>query len=377
MRRFHTPRLVLALAIIGYVPALAAQQQGQQTHTVRTGDTLWDLAQTYLGDPFRWPEIYRLNTATVQDPNLIYPDQVLVISGEAAPTPGTPADTAAAADTSMADRMPADTMGGEQPVYVQKPMTIFNPARFKVVRGERESLVLRTRNSAVRAGDYLRAPFLTAAGGVTGAGKLDAHTSADGVGMTLTARPVQIYDRVYVHLPNGVTGERDQRFLLFRDGPLLPGEGRIIVPTGVVKLTGSSQAGRAEALLLTKFEDVYAGQGVMPLDTIVERPGVFPARVEFGTSTKLVWIYQDPVLPSIGHHLIFAAGESEGLVPGDQVTVQRDMGLDAKGVPLPPEDIAVAQVTKVTPQGTSAVIIGVTDGGLLTGQAARVTAKMP
>jgi LysM repeat protein len=391
MRRIHTSRFLVALALpaLALAPvSLAAQQAQQVTHTVRTGDTLWDLAQQYLGDPFRWPEIYRLNTATVQDPNLIYPDQVLIISGEPAPTPGTPPDTAMAADTTEAGRAAADsaraaaaaagdTAAMEQPVYVQKPMTIFNPARFRVVRGERQSLLLRSRGSAVRAGDYLRSPFLAEGGGIEGSGMIDATTSADGVGITLSDRPIQTYDRVWVQLPAGVAGEREQRFLVFREGPLLQGEGRVIIPTGVIKLDAAAQGGRAEARLLTKFEDVYSGHRLMPLDTLALAPGVFPTRVEFGVATKLIWIYQDPVLPSVGHHLIFAAGEGDGLVPGDQITVQREMGADAKGVPLPPEDIAVAQVTRVTAQGTSAIIIGVTDGGLLKGQAARVTAKMP
>ena len=50
------------------------------TVNVRPGDTLWHLAQSHLGNPLRWPEIYALNqddTETdgrrFQDPNLIYP----------------------------------------------------------------------------------------------------------------------------------------------------------------------------------------------------------------------------------------------------------------------------------------------------------------
>jgi hypothetical protein len=44
---------------------------------------------------------------------------------------------------------------------------------------------------------------------------------------------------------------------------------------------------------------------------------------------------------------------------------------------MPALDVATAQVTRVTPWGASAIIIGQTDGGVATGMAARVTAKMP
>lgn len=386
MRRIHRSRWLLAFALTGLAlaPLPLAAQEPQQTHTVRPGDTLWDLAQLYLGDPFRWPEIYRRNTATVQDPDLIYPDQVLIISGDIAPTPGTPADSAMVvdsamvADTTAAGRAVQDSLAAmQQPVYVRKSMTIFNPDRFRVVRGSRESLVLRTRTSAVRAGDYLRAPFIVGTGGIEGAGRLDATTSSDAVGITLSQRSIQPYDRVYVQVPDGAAGAREERFLLFRYGPNLQGEGKIVIPTGIIKLTAEAENGRAQAVLLTKFEDVFEGHRLTQLDTLTERFGVFPARVEFGLVTKLLWMYQNPVLPTIGHQLIFAAGEADGLVSGDQITVQKEMGRDARGVPLPPEDLAVVQVTRVTEWGASAIIIGMADGGLLKGQAARVTAKMP
>lgn len=388
MRTMSRTRLYLTLVLTGLVltPAVGVAQGAAQTHTVKKGDTLWDLAQQYLGDPFRWPEIYSRNTETVKDPNLIYPDQVLVISGVVSPTAGTPADVvaprdaaAAAADTLIS--LPTAAGGGAgqpQPVYVQKPMTIFNPERFATQRaGVRQSLQLTTRASAVRSGDYLRAPFMGDVAGVTGAGTVGAAILTDAIRVARDSRPMQMYERLYITLPAGAAGRVGDQFLSFRYGPIVTDEGRVVVPTGVLKLLGAPENGRAEALVLAKFEEIFAGQGVIATDTLAMPAGVFPSRVEFGARTSLVWVYDDPVVASVGHHVILGAGRSDGLMPGDQVTIQRDLGLDPKGAQLPPEDIVVLQVTRVTNWGASAIIIGQTDGVLVPGLKARVTAKMP
>ncbi len=52
--------------------------EGSRTHLVQKGDTLWDLAGKYLGNPYAWPQIWELNQ-WVKDPHWIYPGDPLII----------------------------------------------------------------------------------------------------------------------------------------------------------------------------------------------------------------------------------------------------------------------------------------------------------
>src|SRR5258706_10899517 len=58
--------LLFGLAVPTAFPAQAAKPS---SYTVKKGDTLWEVSRTLLGDPFLWPQIYKLNTDVVEDPH--------------------------------------------------------------------------------------------------------------------------------------------------------------------------------------------------------------------------------------------------------------------------------------------------------------------
>ncbi len=52
--------------------------EGTEVHTIVKGDTLWALAQTYLGDPYLWPQLWERNPY-IRDSHWIYPGDPVVI----------------------------------------------------------------------------------------------------------------------------------------------------------------------------------------------------------------------------------------------------------------------------------------------------------
>jgi LysM repeat protein len=80
-RAKHAQRKVDVAALIKPDTADNAERPKRKIIRVRRGDSLWRIAKRHLGKGRKWAAFYKANKAKIDNPDLIYPGQTLIIPG--------------------------------------------------------------------------------------------------------------------------------------------------------------------------------------------------------------------------------------------------------------------------------------------------------
>ena len=234
----------------------------------------------------------------------------------------------------------------------------------------------RTVGPTIRPGEFYAAPYVERAAGPANAGNIIGTGDVPGIPLTVAERPLQSHERVFVVVPPGMSSAAGTRYLAVRAGPMLEGVGQIMIPTGVVAIERAQPGQAVEARIMARYGPMMIGDQLVTMEALpANLPR--PTAQANGLRTSVLWINGELVLPSLQSYVVVAGGSASGMRVGDQITFYRERHTGDDGVVQPATDIAVAQIVRVTPHASTALIIDQTYPGPSEGTVARVSAKMP
>lgn len=262
------------------------------TYTVKSGDTLWDISNMYLKDPWLWPEIWHVNPA-IQNPHLIYPgDQLTLATG----ANGQPQITLTRTNLNVVRVQPLI-----RSTPIEGPIATIPYDAIKAFLG---------KPSIVSKDDLLHAPRV--------AGLRDRHMVA-GAGQDIYVKGMQ-------NLAPG-------RFSVVRVGDELkdPDTGKVLGYMGVY--TGAARVDRvsdvSKAQLIESARETTAGDLLYAEDAPTISADLLPRSPPAGVNGEIIAVVDGVAM--IGSHQVVAInrGSSHGLEVGHVLAI------DANGEVVP------------------------------------------
>jgi hypothetical protein len=366
--------------------------QQQRVHVVREGETLWTLAEFYLGDPFLWPEIYRINTLVVEDPHWIFPGEELrLVPPDTVRLVADPDQQLQVGDSVLipvADSLPQDSLQlpivgdpelqnqvteAQLPPPPPPPPSRALPTVFQK-RGEdtRRGLTV-VRNPVRRPPGRLRfysAGYLTEREDFPWAEVLGAVGQSTLSTLRATSSAT-VYERVSLHAPENATYQVGDSLILSRLSRLIPDWGRIVVPTAIARVVQVS--GReVEARIEMQFERVADGQVALPIEPFRDR-GVEPVPIENGMRGSIIAVRNLHPLAGLLEVVFIDRGRRDGIVPGDVFEVI----VEDEDSAFPARSVGTLLVVHVRQRSASVMIMALQGVDVRPGAIVRLIRKMP
>jgi len=400
-----------ALALAAAPTLVLGQAPAPTSHTVRKGDTLWDLARTYKGDPFLWPDIYRRNTTVVEDPHWIYPGEVLSLDGSA-PVAAVPAQDTPAPDSLAADSLtqvavvadsaasgvggadsaqaapaepepaPAPVEEGKQPSLAQliaagdpqAPPRLFGPPRGQSLH---ETLRAYTNQPyrPLRRSEFHSSGFLTENQKLPYGDVLNLVTPPQ-----IDAEPSNsnalLYARIAVDAPKGAVYQVGDSLLVLQHGQELKPYGDVVMPTGLARVIDTA-GGHYLAEVVALYAPIRRGQQVLPAETFVPAAGVKAVPVSDGVHARLLGGPRRQDLKEPQMVVFLDKGKQDGVAAGDLFEIRRHPTRLDDGSIRVNEVMATLQVVHVRDRTATARVLNVVSPDIQPGASVVQVAKLP
>ena len=378
--------------------SVVVQQGGQDTpgsqapesHTVQQGETLWSLAQQFLGDPLLWPEIYRLNTGVVEDPHWIYPGEELRLQAGAdtgttvaqAPTAeAPPADTTPQApppevvvDQNYAAQPTQQPAAAQQSAPPTTGRTVFFPSGGSTIRSPSVQIREAQAYRAVRRGEFYASGFMTE-GQPLNSGRVVVNAQTAVLGNIITRQSTGYLEDAVVDEPAGDTLQPGDQLLAFTRGEEIPGFGEIIRPTGMLRVVGP-MGNRYRATVVEIYDQIGSRQEFIKVAPFVYNSSRHPEAVSNGVEGQVIALRDPREVVVLNTVLFLNKGADDGVRLGDVFAIAASYQDPERGGTLE-QDQGRALVVNVRSRSATAVLVELYRGDIRPGSLARQVRRMP
>lgn len=297
-------------------------------YVVQPGDTLWDIAATFLRDPWYWPEVWYINPQ-VENPHLIYPGDVLAM-------------------VTIDGRERITTVRGS--AYRLSPQVRVTPLDAAITSIPYEQIAaFLSRGMVLERSQIERLPYILASRGQ----RMIAAAGND------------------VYVRGGDAAAQGTRYSIVHVGDELvdPDDNRVVGYQGIFIGEGAlSRGGDPATVTLTDTNrEALAGDRLVP-ETVDIPLNFFPKPPDSDIEGRIISVVDGVSLIGQYQVIVLNRGARDGLAPGDVLTVYQDGdvvrdrfanrsflsreggflgGLGGEKVKLPDEEAGTVMVFKV------------------------------
>lgn len=299
LQQFNTgKRVIMALAaatmLAGSIGASAQTpsaapeiaDRAPDSYTVVKGDTLWGISGKFLKDPWRWPDLWRMNRDEIKNPHLIYPgDQIRLV---------------------MVDGQPRLTLTRDRETIVVSPTARSRPIDADAI----PSIPARDIEA------YLTKPLVTGPGGLDNAAQILSGRNQErvvrGTGDVVYVLDIdpRAGDLWYIYRPIGA--------ILNLDSSEVLGYEHRFLGTARVEKFGELSTVRIESAI----QEILVGDRLVPAprDAIVS---YVPRAPEKPIDARILRVPYDNIETGRGYVVTIDRGSKDGVEPGNVLAIYR------------------------------------------------------